>query len=674
MTFRIPTNERRLSQPNSSDVNGNLYQTRNIDLNEDGYIKLAPATVSVFSEENASPFKNIKSISIGSVVSMVGNSVYESSKIDLLSSNISESTSASIPQNIDNGDAIYFNNKQIVSDDDVDDIKYDTAGTWTTITTFAAGSDPFAFSIFESQNSLLAGRGNVVKRINTSWAVAQTLTLPTEYIVTSIETIGSYAYIATQNRKGGDAKLFLWTGINTTNDGSYSVNAWSILSIKKYGSTVAAVDSTGRLSLFSGSGFTELASFPPKYRNIYWGDASDAYTFLRNRGMVVDGDLIYFIVTGKFFDVSNHYLDTLLGSVWCYNPKIGIYQIYSATNNSILVDSGVDIGDINTSTDTITTTVSVPSTGSVVYYEPLSSTIGGLLDGKWYFVIKVTSTTFKLAETYEDAINGNAINITSTSGSNRFYFISQKDYGAGIINDTTAIQVLNNDDIDNDVLSRIVFSAEVMTQTSAAIKHKLIAVCKNIKNLGYFVTPKMFASALADVFNSITLRFKPLKYGDKIIVKYRTEEKLGFPVLPNSRTSSDNLVTWTSTTVFTTPSSPSSNYYDFSNVAAGDEVEVINGSGSGFISKVSSISKSGFQYTVTLADANPFVTASDTSMVKIDNWKTIETIDGSTFTGTEKTIAVDATGGWIQFKIVLEGTGVTLFDNIIDNKAAERSR
>ena len=676
MTFRIPTNERRLSQPNSSDVNGNLYQTRNISLDEEGYIKLAPATVSVYSESDDADFNNATSIFHGSQVYFVGSDLFRTTSIgfgDALTNVTATDTTPPSPGAEEDG--VYFNSSEVVTDQDT--LKYNVSGTWTTVTGTPTASTgyPSPVAVFPAQNSVLFARGNKVARVNSSWAVAQTLTLPSDYVVTSMDVNGNYAYIAARHAENGEAMVFLWTGINTTNDGSYGVGTHGVQAIRKYGSSVAIMDTLGRLQAFSGSGFIELASLPVYYADVNWGDAGNDYGNIGNRGMVVDGDLIYLNINNEIQDTERRYLPNMLGGIWCYDPKVGLYQKYSVTNNDIISDVAVDAGDINTTTDVITVSgIVVPPTGSPVYYKDGGTPIGGLVDEHWYYTIYVSDTTFKLAETYEDAMNGTAINLTSTSTSNDFHFIDQYDYGMGVTENAGAVLTLNNTEHETLQTGNIVMTSDVWPLSGNTLKWRLMLTCEKVRNLGYFVTPKMFASALSDVFNSITLRFKPLNYGDKITVKYRTEEKLGFPCVPRSQTSGDNLVTWTSSTVFTTAASPSSNYYDFSNVAAGDEVEVINGSGSGFISKVSSISKSGFQYTVTLADANPFVTASDTSMVKIDNWKTIETIDGSTFTGTEKTIAVDATGGWVQFKIVLEGTGVTLFDNIIDNKAAERSR
>lgn len=676
MTFRIPSEDKRLAQTNISDVVGNLYQTRNITLDEQGYIKLSHGTVSLYSEDNDADFDNVDSIIHGSSLYFAGGDLFRESNIELNMSVVNATaTDTTPPSPGPENDGVFFNDTEVVSDGST--IKYNNAGTWTTISGTPTGTtgNPTALATFPAQNSLLVGRGNQVARVNTSWTVAVTLTLPAEYTITSIDVNGNYAYIVARHEQNGEAALFLWTGINTTNDGSYGLGTYGAQSVRKYGSSVVTMNSTGRLLQFNGSGFTELAALPVYYAKAAWGDASNDYVNITNRGMVVDGDLIYLNIYNRVRVSDKYVIPNMLGDIWCYDPKVGLYQKYSSTNNVVLKDVDIDTADINTTTDVITVSgIVVPPTGSPVFYKDGGTTIGGLIDEHWYYTIYATDTTLKLAKTYEDAMNGAAINITSASDNNILLFVKQYDYGQSVAEDQGAIAILNTNEYDYRQLDGVIFTTATRPTVGITAKWRMMLPSPKVRNLGYFVTPKMFSSVTEDVFNSVTLRFKPLKYGDKITVKYRVTEKEGFPCVPRSSDYTDNNVTWSSATTFTTVAAPAAGYYDFSNVAVGDEVEVINGAGSGFISKVSSISLSGYQYTVTLADSNPFIAANDTSMVKIDNWTTLEVIDGTTFSGTEKTIPLDQSGAWAQFKIVMEGVDVAVFDMIVDNKAFSRPR
>jgi len=657
-------------------VQGNLYQTRNVSLDEDGIIKLAEASVTVQDEADDVDFDLLHSMFHGKEVYVVGGDLFRNAPIGVNSQFTNATTVDTTPPSPGaENDGVFFNNTEVVSDGGT--IKYNTAGTWTTISGTPTGviGNPTALEIFPNQNSLLVGRGNRVARVNSSWAVAVTLELPTGYIVTSIATNGAYAYIATRHKENGEALMFLWTGINATNDGAYGVGTYGIQSVRKYQSSVVLMDSLGRLLHFNGSGFTELAGLPTYYQRVTWGDANNDYSNIYNRGMVIDGDLIYINIATETQDSNYRILPNQIGNIWCYDPKVGLYQKYSFSNTEVLTGE-VTTANINTTDNILTVTgATVPHTGSLVYRNASSTLIENVVDNVYYYVIKLTDSTMKLAESYRNAMANVPIDLGTITGTlaSDYYFISQKDYGQGMESNSGALLILNNNEYSETQLNRVCFTGETYSNTMGLV-WRYMQLIKPLRNLGYIVTPKMFADNTQDQFASVTLRFKPLDYGDKITIKYRTEDRLRFPVMPNSPVRSDNYISWSSATTFTTPATPQDNYYDMSTVVVGDEVEIIAGSGSGFLAHISSISRSGLQYTVTLDTANPFYQASDVSMIKVDNWKTLEVIDGTTFTGTQKTIAVDASGGWVQFKVVMEGVGVALYDTFITNKAFEKAR
>ena len=125
---------------------------------------------------------------------------------------------------------------------------------------------------------------------------------------------------------------------------------------------------------------------------------------------------------------------------------------------------------------------------------------------------------------------------------------------------------------------------------------------------------------------------------DRIIVKYRTDED---PTLDFVA-----IITWTSTTTFTTTQSL------FSNVADGDEIEVLVGRGAGACVQVSGTpSLAGSTYTVTVAEAIPNV--SGTARVRVRNWTLLETISNQNL--KNQLIRIGQTAQWIEFKVELRG-------------------
>lgn len=672
MTFRIPSEDRRVSQTNESDVTGNIYATRNIDFDEKGYIKLSDGVVSLYSEDNDSDFNGINTIFHGSDVYLFGSDLFKETKFDLSGglTNVT-ATDTTPPSPGAEDDGVFFNGTEVVSDGGT--IKYNNSGTWVTIsgTTSPGTGVPVCMEVFNTQNSLLIGVGNVLQRYNTSWALAQTLTLPADYRIMSIAINGNYAYIGTRHTGNGEAMLYLWNGSNTTNDGAYGVGTFEIPSVKPYGSSVALVTSLGQLLRFNGSGFDELGSFPIYYTEGTWTDASNDYGGVTNRGMVVDGEKIYLNVDPALETATTTRLINMPGGIWCYDPKVGLYHKWSATNTIVVKDTDVDTADIDTTTNIITVSgIVVPPTGSPVHYDGATK-IGGLTDVTWYYTIKVSDTTFKLAATYADALAGTAIDLTSGTDNNIFYFISQKDYGVTDPLDRNSIIVLNNDEYNSKQIGRIIFASDA-DNAAGTERTRINATCPWVFNRGYFITPKMYANDVEDTFNSITLRFRPLKTEDSIIVKYRDTERLGMPTLTNSSSGADSTGTWTSTTVFTTTSAPSFMPLDLSMVQVGDEVEVLSGAGAGHIAHVVSCVKSGFQYTVTLDEAIPLVAANDLMTFVINNWKRLDTID-STWGQSWKTVSVDTASSWCQFKIELRGRKVAIEDSVVNNHPHARN-
>jgi len=671
MTFRIPTDGRRLAQTNESDVTGNIFATRNITLDEKGYIKLSHGTVNMYTKDGDADFDEIQSMFHGNRVYLLGDDLFSFStlSIDNITAYVNNDTTSDTtpPSPGPEEDGAFFNGQEVVSDG-TQLYRQGSANTWTTFASPTLNASyPTVIEPFVSQNSLLVGNANVVYRYNTSWAVAQTLTLPADFTVQSIAVNGNYAYIGTRHTGNGEAVMFLWTGINATNDGAYGVGTFGISSVKAYGSSVVLINATGQLLRFNGAGFDPLAAFPVYYSGDDWADANNDYANLSNRSMVVDGDTILITIDPEITGLGKGYIPNMPGGVWCYDPEVGLYHKFSATNTVILKDTSVDTADIDATTNIITVSgITVPQTGSLVFYGTSPAQIGGLIMERWYYVIKLSDTTLKLAETYADAIAGTAIDITSATTANKFYFISQKDYGVVGTNNRSSILVLNNTEYDANTVGRVIFSNNIEDATGT-VKTGLNVTCPLVPNRGYFITPKMFASANLDTFNSITLRFRPLKATDKIIVKYRDKDRLNFPVVPRGLGGATSKATWTSTTVFTTLSSGhATTPLDLSTVEVGDEVEILSGSGAGHIAHVSAISKSGYQYTVTLDEAAPFVTASDVMWFIINNWTKVETID-STFEGTQKTISIDTQSGWCQFKVELRGIEVAIEDSVVDN-------
>jgi len=91
--------------------------------------------------------------------------------------------------------------------------------------------------------------------------------------------------------------------------------------------------------------------------------------------------------------------------------------IFNKSSSSVVVFDGDN--DLNASNNRITKTSHGFTTGDkITYTDGGGTTVGGLIDGGTYFIIRIDANTIKLATTYANAVAGTAIAITDGAGAN----------------------------------------------------------------------------------------------------------------------------------------------------------------------------------------------------------------------------------------------------------------
>lgn len=179
----------------------------------------------------------------------------------------------------------------------------------------------------------------------------------------------------------------------------------------------------------------------------------------------------------------------------------------------------------------------------------------------------------------------------------------------------------------------------------------------SIQKYGYFVTTWISASAIKDSWQRIIARYrKLLNSGDKIVFKYRTTE-----IDP----SSDITITWyNNENTFKTSTSLSS-------WAVGDEVEVVQGPGSGKCAHITTMNDLGGGVTeVVLDETFDGVVSTDTAKIRLQKWVKIGSISDQTSESKKFDLAVSSER--IQLKICMQFTGKDeLFDVNIINQPKE---
>lgn len=674
MTFIIPSQTtKKLQQPNNNDLLGNLYVTKNINLDQEGYIKLSGPAVAIMTTDDDADFLAVDSMhQNGANVWIPSQDIFTTSTVgDSTFTNRSADTNAPFAGYEEA--SVYFNGTDVVSSDTV--IKYRSGTTtWTTVSLSLDSSYPTSMAVFDATAGLMVGNKNIVKLINSSWATAVTLTLPVDYIVTSLVSVGDVGYIATRHSAGGEGKFFTWNGTATSASGSYGFSGTELYSVKEYDSTVVGITSLGQLVRFTGGGFTELASLPVYFKGMDWSDDNNDHARVSDRGLAVDGDVIYIRLDPRMWSNKETYNATFVGGLWVYDKNVGLYCKNTPSYTRLFVET-INTSAVNTTTDVITTSAyTVPVTGTpMVYYSAQDSRLKPLRDGVCYYIIKTGANTMKVASSYVNALAGTAIDLTSTgSNTQQIFMYFTNDYGWSYPRDRGAVSVLNTQAYNPDFAERMVMTAQLWAKQNVGTQKSVFNVIQpNLYNRGYFVTPKLSSPNIQDTYPYISFKFNQLGDDDKIVIKYRTVEKLNFPVnIQSFDVAANRGGTWTSTSTFTS-------IVDLSDVVAGDEIEIVAGVGAGFLAHVSSITESSGTYTVTLDESFIWAVANDVMYFVVDNWTKLQTIESSTPTSTSQFAEVPLIGSsntatFVQFKVELRGIDVTLSEVQVTNKSFKK--
>lgn len=671
--IRIPNEDSNFSIPNNSDKFGNLHYTKNVNFDEEGYVKLSARALSLVNEGDDGNYD---------IPSAFGRRTGDAFDIvttdNPIESDFSENGSSGLSAQIDNGTNVpdttfdshgtWWQNRWYVTD--TDDLWYrdPSTGNWTDANvTLTAGKYHFV-EVFRSRAQLCISDGNTVIQVDTSHAPTTNLTIPADYEIIGLAYNNDFMAVATRLSdtaagQNQEAHLFIWDGTTTSANQAFAVGSDAIMAVAPYKSSFVIVTRAGNLMYFNGGGFDILASWPFYFQNITWGDSQNAEMF--GNTIQVDGDIIYININTTYEDFGikgERNLAQSPGGIWCYDPKVGLYHRYSPSLSEVSRLT-VTSGNINTTTNVLTKTAgTIPATGNPIkYIHNRSAKIGGLQTGTVYYVIKSSSTEFKLATTKDNALAGNAIDITSTgSATNYFLAVDLFDYGATHINRTGAIGLAEK---PSHVLEGLIFGGELFrTDQSGSLAH-LNFICSGFKNIGYIVTPKIYSGQIKDKFKKLFIRYRPLNTGDRILIKQKSEDIYGLPV----STPQDGIsITWTSPSEFYTTANlaEAKTYLDLGGLRE-LECEIIGGAGAGGITQVQSINEDSGIYSVVLKNEIDGASSGRVGDILIDNWILIDTLD----TGGDgiKEVPLDTTAKATKYKIIMEGVDVTIEDLLLVN-------
>lgn len=670
MSLFIPNKDsKRYSVNLSTDLFGNIARTRNLDFNRPGYLALAQKPYVMYTEVDDVDFETpLALVSDDDTVYIITSENPFTLDPSTGAAFVSEIISGTPPSLGFQSDGVFFNGELHASADTA--IHSYGGGTWAQDYTGLSSSYPHPLCVSEHQQYLAVGNGNTVRLINTSYTLVTTLTIPVEHVVTWIRWRANLLWVGTRNIQGGEGKVFLWNGSGTAAQAGYGVGAeWAFSGcVYDIENTIAVVSASGLLLKFTGSGFApirddagNIMAFPVYYSPFNWGSSAATSNLLgkvASRGMEARGRRIYMNVDSTLEYTNGgtpSYLPNFPGGLWCFDPTVGLYHkagLDHKTHSTVTFSS--------LSSDTLTMSAAeVYETGDPVFISAVGSLTGDIKANKIYYAIKVSSTQIKLAFTPQQAIDG--VNITIT-GSVTFAVMRMNAYesvGAHQTDRTGGLCVVKGFGTSRFVASEVIWAGDTRSSTGSTIGAVMSFGLG--KNVGSFVTPKLQASAITDSFSEYLAKFGDLNIPTrKIIVKYRTKKRWG---MPGRRDFGGGSITWVNSTSFTL--NPKA--FDIYSAQEGDEIEFTRGAAAGYTAHIEDITvDSATQWTITIDEAMPDVTASDTSKILIDNWTkfaVISTADDAiaAYEGFKKgalgaeTDETQNASKWIELKFELRG-------------------
>lgn len=684
--IQIPNKDsKKHSVPNNSDLFGTLHYTKNINLDEEGYIKLSPRTASIISEKDNANMELPIAFGRTASASIVSFNVVTSEDpftvvISETEVSATEDTGTDNPNfTLDSHGTWYRNLWTVASDTDFLTKGSSLAGaTWTdrgNLTTAKA----HPMETFRNRDTLCIGDGNTVLQFNNSYSASTTLTLPTDFEVIALSYSNAKMGVLTQlsdtvQGQDQEAFFFVWDGASTSATTGVPIGSDRGISVKAYKGSWVILTRAGQVVYYTGGGFQVLFSLPFYYRDLIFGTSygRDLYGDV----LQVEGDVIYMNFNGLFNKYGKNYekyLPNNPGGILCYDPNIGLYQRYSHSI-SPLTTITVTSANVNTTSNIMTATAgTLPSTGNPIKYtSSTSQQIGGLATNTVYYIIKHTSTTFSLATSRTNAIAGDKVDLTSTgASSNYFLALETYDYGTTFANNIGGVALVGT---NNGVCNHTIHGAQLNDFNSTAQYNHINLLVPDFDNIGYAVTSKIESSQVTDTVQKIFIKYRPLKTNDSIIVKIKTKDILGLPITtPQGRVSDVNQCIWSSASVFYT-----SNGATFADAKtafdAGEDIEceVIAGAGAGSMVKVTNITESSGVYTVTLEEDVTGASASRYCDVKLENWSVLGTITSDDANGF-KEFAIGKNCPWYKFKIELRGVDTTIENAQIINTTNQKA-
>lgn len=629
--MKIPS-DNKWTQTNDGNIFGVLHETHNVNFDRNGEITLTPRAAALMSDTSDSDFGIPLAILYfnGAYNIVTSDSVFRGT---LSGSEFTEV--ASTPQLSEYSDAIVFNSKLYVTTETSLSSLSDTSVWTNSLDTYTSGY-PHPMCEFASMTTykLAVGNKNQVETLDTSHNANSTvLTIPSNYVITTLAYRSGYLYIGTKEINGGEAMIFMWNGSGTNAQYSVATGAQWVYSIIPYKSSVCAITNEGELLYVEGTSATRLAVLPVfNVQGARWEQGSASIGKVAKRGMASLGDNVYVNVCGTvgIGDVSE-----MKSGLWCYDPDTG-FTHYSST----VTDLWVKDSSITLASSVITTSANHGlQTGDPVVFTSVAG-ITNLTSWQLYYAIPVTANTLKISGSRKGADDGEYVQLGGSPTTDTIQYVPNIERGD--VGNATSGPVIATNYLDSSLnLWNSDFMWAGIAKDSTDASRKVLNVVSSGLNTGSFTTQRINTANVSQMWKAIYAFVNGAKLSnEQIIIKERAGEV---------RDIEEQSLTWTGTNTFVI-----TNHAVTEQIEVGDEVVILSGCGQGRYAHVTEVEYSVNTTVVTIDEA--YGTNGATATARFTNFKKLATITNTRDNLDTAFSSLDvAKATWVQFKVEVRG-------------------
>lgn len=354
---QIPTNH-AYTQPNTSDVIGDIFISKNLDLTDNlGKVRVGKRLVV---SANSIDFNTIDgvpvaikefNINLGNrIISVAGSKLLQSSTdypgggtVVFIGSSPTDLTSLNSDLEIYNGDLHITGATNLY--------KLAFGGTNVGSSLYSSLSSSFVHIMCAYAGNLYITNGTtIVKWDGSSGTTAFTLPITsTKQTITSIRAASNRIWVCTAaniNSAGQRGYVYEWDGASASASKEHRLDSAGVVSCVIKDDIPYIMDVYGRLLAWNGGTFKEMARLNRRRNQLFntaYSGSSNGY--VHPNGMTIVNGRINILINGSLFDSAGTMLETIPSGVWEYDENIGLYHKHSfglSHANDTITDYGAN--------------------------------------------------------------------------------------------------------------------------------------------------------------------------------------------------------------------------------------------------------------------------------------------------------------------------------------------